>query len=96
MELFIDGVQMRPHRAQADAELVGDFLVEITLGEQPENFVFAFGQFFRETPNFKFQTCRRLAALELGPWSFFGVWSLEFGALIGALFVFSSILRTAR
>src|SRR6266496_512218 len=47
-----------------------------------------------ETPNPKHQapeksqtsnskTCRRLAALELGTWSFFGVWSLEFGALIG-------------
>src|SRR6266498_1126955 len=47
-----------------------------------------------ETPNPKHQapeksqtsnskTGRRLAALELGTWSFFGVWSLEFGALIG-------------
>src|SRR2546425_4706534 len=44
-----------------------------------------------ETPNPKHQapeksqtsnskTCRRLAALEFGTWSFFGVWSLEFGA----------------
>src|SRR6266536_2593080 len=48
----------------------------------------------KETPNPKHQapeksqtsnskTGRRLAALELGTWSFFGVWSLEFGALIG-------------
>src|SRR6266568_4044243 len=44
-----------------------------------------------ETPNPKHQspeksqtanskTCRRLAALEFATWSFFGVWSLEFGA----------------
>src|SRR6266487_3858115 len=49
-----------------------------------------------ETPNPKHQapeksqasnskTCRRLAALELGSWSFFGVWCLVFGALIGTL-----------
>src|SRR2546425_8984828 len=47
-----------------------------------------------ETPNPKHQapeksqtsnskTCRRLAALELGTWSFIGVWCLVFGALIG-------------
>jgi hypothetical protein len=34
VELFIDGGQMRPHGAQGNPELVGDFLVEITLGEQ--------------------------------------------------------------
>src|SRR5580765_8799952 len=47
-----------------------------------------------ETPNPKHQapeksqtssskTFRRIAALEVGTWSVFGVWSLEFGALIG-------------
>src|SRR6266487_2320536 len=47
-----------------------------------------------ETPNPKHQapeksqasnskTGRRLAALELGTWSFFGVWCLVFGVLIG-------------
>src|SRR6266487_3734859 len=34
-----------------------------------------------QTSNSK--TGRRLAALELGTWSFFGVWSLVFGVLIG-------------
>jgi hypothetical protein len=35
---------MRPDGAETDAELVGDFLVEKTLGQQREDFLFAFGQ----------------------------------------------------
>lgn len=38
MQLFINRVQMRPHGAQADTELIGDFLVKIAFGPQRQNF----------------------------------------------------------
>ena len=34
VELFVDRVQVRADRAERDAEVLADFLVEISLGEQ--------------------------------------------------------------
>jgi hypothetical protein len=36
----------------------------------------------KEIPSSKLQTTDRASSLEFGDWSFSGVWSLEFGALI--------------
>jgi len=45
MKFFVDAADVRVHSGQFDAELVGDFFVEITVGKQLENLIFARGQF---------------------------------------------------
>ena len=47
MELFINRVQMHPHRARGDAEFLGDFLVKIALGQQRQDLDFAQDQIRR-------------------------------------------------
>src|SRR2546422_991097 len=45
VQFFVDAALVRAHGAEADAELVGDFLVERALREQREDFVFAWAEF---------------------------------------------------
>src|SRR6185312_447166 len=46
VELLVNRVQVRPHRAQRDAEVLADFLVKISLGEERQNLQLALRQFF--------------------------------------------------
>src|SRR5581483_4628094 len=45
VELFVNGVEVGADGAEGDAEAVGNFLVEKTLGKQGEDFLFALGEF---------------------------------------------------
>ena len=44
VELFVNRMEMGADGAESDAELVGDFFVEITFGEEREDFLFAFSE----------------------------------------------------
>jgi hypothetical protein len=50
VKLLVNGVEMGANGAEGNAEMVGDFLVQVTFGEESENFLFAFGEFFDVGP----------------------------------------------
>jgi hypothetical protein len=44
MQFLIDGVQMRAHRADANTQFHGDFLVQIAFGQKRKGFKLATGE----------------------------------------------------